>query len=119
MGVIATAWGYDHSALVEFVGDKYHLAFMAKKPVKILRTFKDGFSHSAAAASIDGVVYILAQLNPQSPHYRAQEADILVAVAKNYTAQGLPVRIYTSRGGGTVKLIMRRSETCTCLRQAA
>ena len=41
--IIAAAFGYKYSLLVEFPGDEYHLAFMAQSPIVFLEGLKKDF----------------------------------------------------------------------------
>ena len=92
--VIAAAWGYQFSELVAFPGDPYHLAFMATSPIEVLEGLKKNFAHSGAIAKIDGVVYILCQLNPFDSRARETEAKIIKEKAEYYTTAGYPVVVF-------------------------
>ena len=86
--------GFQYSELVEFPGDEYHLAFMAKSPITVLEGLKQNFSHSGAIAEIDDVIYVLCQLNPFSSSNRENEALIIKEKVEYYGASGKPVVVF-------------------------
>ena len=119
--VIATALGYKYSLLVEFPGDEYHLALMANSPIFFIEGLKKNFAHSGAVAKIDGVVYILCQLNPFNSVNREVEAKIIKEQVDKYNALGEPVVVFgdfNSLSPQDGAAGMHKNFNCSCPDQA-
>lgn len=72
-------------------GDAYGFALFANKPIVLLESFKENFAHGGAVFEVDGVVYILVQLNPYSLSGRRQEAKVVAQLASKYSTAGRAV----------------------------